>query len=264
MKVNSASDLSKQITEDSISAFMFSYIDGHAHGGCADMCCSARSFLKYCYLYKLLDRDLSALVPTTRCWQLPHIPKAVSEENICKLLNSIGDCSAIDLRDKAIITLLVVYGVRGAQIRRLCLNDLDWESGQIHFPAVKGGRSLNQAMTVEVGNCLSAYLLKGRPQSSFPEVFLIDFHSVYPLGGPQALSSIVSHRFKRAGIQQAEGVSYGTHGFRHAFASRLVGVIPFHELNEMLGHKSPSSTFLYSKVAFSMQREAALPWPKEV
>jgi integrase len=78
------------------------------------------------------------------------------------------------------------------------------------------------------------------------------------------LSNITRRRFKQAGIKLSEGVSYGTHGFRHAFATRLVGHIPFLELSEMLGHSSPNSTFLYSKVAFSMLQEAVIPWPEEV
>ncbi|NQZ58357.1 MAG: tyrosine-type recombinase/integrase [Lentisphaeraceae bacterium] len=256
-------DFKRQVTGDSISAFFLQYKQSHGRGACVNMSSCARSFLKYCHLYKILDRDFSALIPTARHWQLSYIPKAVSDENIRKLIDSIGVSSPIGLRDKALIILLAVYGVRGAQLRHLRLNDLDWKRQQIHFPAVKGGRAVNQIMTHEAGNSLSAYLLEGRPESRCPEVFLTHLHSVNPLKGASTLSTIISRRLKRAGIQQAVGISYGSHGFRHAFASRLVGNIPFHEISEMLGHRSPSSTFIYSKVAFSMQREAVMPWPQE-
>jgi integrase len=195
---------------------------------------------------------------------LANIPKAVSDEQISQLLDSIDGTSAIDLRDKAIITLLAVYGVRGVHLRRLCLNNLDWEKKNIHFPATKNGLAIDQPITVEAGNCLSEYLLKARPQCSFKEVFLMGPQSVHPMTDSRNLSNIIRRRFKKASIKLDEGVSYGSHGFRHAFATRLVGHIPFLELSEMLGHSNPNSTMLYSKVAFSMLQETVITWPEEV
>ena len=167
LNIDSHAEWNQQLSADSISSFFLDCGKPRVR----DMSVSARSFFKYCHLYNILDRDFSALIPTVRCWRLSHIPKAVSDEYIRQLLDSIDGTSAIELRDKALITLLAVYGVRGVHLRRLCLDDLDWKSGEIHFPAVKGGRRINQVMTVEAGNCLSAYLLKGRPQNPFKQVF---------------------------------------------------------------------------------------------
>ena len=60
------------------------------------------------------------------------------------------------------------------------------------------------------------------------------------------VSGILWRRFKSAQIQLPQGVSYGSHGLRHAFGARLVGTISLHELGAMLGHKDLSSTLLYS------------------
>jgi integrase len=56
-------------------------------------------------------------------------------------------------------------------------------------------------------------------------------------------------------------VSHGTHGFRHAFATRLVGHVPSKDLADMLGHRSVSSTLRYAKVDVQALQLAALPWP---
>jgi integrase len=77
----------------------------------------------------------------------------------------------------------------------------------------------------------------------------------------EALSKIIDRRLRQAGVCVPAGVSRGTHGFRHAFATRLVGRVPFKDLADMLGHRSPSSTLVYSKVDVEALRQAALPWP---
>jgi integrase/recombinase XerD len=265
LKISQDCDLNKQLTAESITTFILDYGKNHGSGSFLNMGVCIRSFLRYCHLYRILDRDFSALIPTVHCWQLSTIPKALSDEQIKQVLDSITGSSATDLRDRAIMTLLAVYGVRGVHLRRLCLDDIDWGNAEIHFPGTKDGPPIDEPITVEVGNCLSDYLLKGRQLCSFNEVFLTEYRSsVHPMTDSRTLSSITSRRFRQAGIKLAKGVSYGTHGFRHAFASRLVGRIPFLELSKMLGHRAPQSTFLYSKVAFSMLQEATIPWPEEV
>jgi integrase len=66
---------------------------------------------------------------------------------------------------------------------------------------------------------------------------------------------------EQAGVKLPKGVAYGSHGFRHAFASRLYGQISFKDLVDLLGHRDPSTTLIYGKVAVAMLAKAALPWP---
>ena len=82
-----------------------------------------------------------------------------------------------------------------------------------------------------------------------------------PLTHPRELSIILRRRIKEAGITLPEGMSYGSHGFRHAFASRLCGRVPFKDIVDMLGHRDPSSTLIYGKVDMRALAKAALPWP---
>ena len=66
---------------------------------------------------------------------------------------------------------------------------------------------------------------------------------------------------KRLGLRLPEGVSHGSHGFRHAFATRMIGRVPFKDVTDCLGHRDPSSTLIYGKIDLEALREAALPWP---
>ncbi|MCK5676822.1 MAG: tyrosine-type recombinase/integrase, partial [Verrucomicrobia bacterium] len=182
-------------------------------------------------------------------------------ECIARLRCDIDRSTAEGKRDSAIICLLAVYGVRGVQIRRLRLDDIDWRNERIHFPAAKGGRPIEQHLTAEAGNLLSGYIRCGRPGSGHPELLLTLREPFRPLPGAGYLSGVISRRIKQLGLVLPDGVSHGTHGFRHAFASRMVGKVPFKDLIDQLGHRDPASTLIYGKVNLDGLRQAALPWP---
>jgi integrase/recombinase XerD len=120
-------------------------------------------------------------------------------------------------------------------------------------------------LTAEAGNAVLDYLRNGRPnEAPYRELFLKSQPPFRPFDGSGGFSKIVSRRLKRAGIEPPKGVSRGLHCFRHAFASRLVGRVPFKHIADLLGHRDLNSTFIYTKVDFEGLRETALPWPEEV
>ena len=263
LHINDSADLGEQLTFGTVNRFISDYSGDYGAGSCNWMKFVLRSFLKYCSLYELINRDLSPGVPPVHHRKLSSIPKYLEQDTIRKLIESITGNSRSDLRDRAMILLLVSYGIRSIQLRRLCLADIDWQKENICFPAAKNGRIIRMPILPEVGNALADYLHKGRQDSPYPEVFLTLANPVHPLKRSSSVSYIISHRLKRAGLELPEGVSHGAHGFRHAFAVRFAGNIPFKYLSDMLGHCDPSSTLIYSKVAFTELNEAAVPWPEE-
>jgi site-specific recombinase XerC len=95
------------------------------------------------------------------------------------------------------------------------------------------------------------------------ELFLGTMPPHRPFIRSAELSNMISMRIREAGILVPEGVSHGTHGFRHAFASRLCGKVPHKHISDMLGHRDFSSAMVYMKVDFDGLAHAALPWPEE-
>jgi hypothetical protein len=87
LNISQNGDLSKQLTAESVTIFMLDYGQSHGPGSFQDMSTCIRSFLRYCHLCKLLDRDFTALIPTVHRWQLANIPKAVSDEQISQSLS---------------------------------------------------------------------------------------------------------------------------------------------------------------------------------
>lgn len=253
------------LTLSSVQRFVFDYAKDHGPGSVRWMQSSARAFLRFCYYRGYVGSDLSAAVPIVRTWRLSKVPRAIDEETIRQLLENINTNSPIGLRDLAIIHLLATYGVRGIQIRQLRLEDVHWEDSRIQFRAVKGGRAVDQHLTPEVGNSLLAYIRDARPNKlPYTEVFLTSRTPSHPFKSSSSLSGIIAGHLRRIDAQLPEGVSHGTHSFRHAFAARLTGEVPFKHIADMLGHRNLSSTFVYSKVNFKALSEAAQPWPVEV
>ena len=258
---DSCEELFLCVSPNSISAFLAKYAAENTSGSVRWMQVSLRSFLRFAYRSAFVGRDLSALVPVQSIRRLGMVPRSLPDECIARLRCDIDRSTAEGKRDSAIICLLAVYGVRGVQIRRLRLDDIDWRNERIHFPAAKGGRSIEQHLVAEAGNLLSGYIRHGRPESECSEVFLTLHKPFGSLPCASYLSGMVKRRIKQLGLVIPEGLSHGTHGFRHAFASRMVGKVPFKDLIDQLGHRDPASTLIYSKVDLDGLRQAVLPWP---
>ena len=258
---DSPTTLLRQILPDSIVTCLIDYASKHGHGSRRCMQKTVRLFLRFAYHAGFLHADLSALSPSVRSPRMGKVVRAIPPPCIDAVLKGIGGDTPADLRDRAIFCLLTTYGVRGVQVRRLRLEDVDWGRSRIHFRSAKGGRAVDQPLTSKAGNRLADYIRNGRPACAHREVFLSIREPLGPIRHPRQLSRIVRTRMEQVGVKLPEGVAYGSHGFRHAFASRLYGQVPFKDLVDMLGHCDPSTTLIYGKVAVAMLKKAALPWP---
>jgi integrase len=258
---DSPADLFAVICPDSVTRFLTLYSSTHGPGSKRWMQNSLRQFLRFAYRFKYLRSDISSLSPSVRSWRMGKIVRSIPPECVDAVISNIGHDTPADLRDCSIICLLSTYGIRGVQIRRLCLEDIDWANSRIHFSAVKGGRPVEQHLTAKAGNRLVDYITNGRPPSPCREVFLTLKKPFAPISSSCELSQIIKKRIKRAGVELPDGVSYGSHSFRHAFASRLYGRVPFKDVVDMLGHRDPSTTLIYGKVDVATLKKAALPWP---
>lgn len=263
--VASETELFGFLTPGRIRRFVCDYADTHGRGSRHWMQVTLRSFLRFCYQRGYLSCDLSSAVPAFRSRRLASIPKAIDDSVVTALLKSLDGDTAVAVRDFAIIELLATYGIRGIQARQLCLDDIEWADNRIRFRPVKRGKLVIQHLTPRVGNSLLAYIRDVRPSgTSYAEVFLTSQPPFRPLGSSGSLASMIARRLRQIGAQLPVGVSHGAHSFRHAFAARLTGHVPFKHIADMLGHRDLSSTYIYSKVNFQALRETALPWPEEV
>ena len=205
-----------------------------------------RSFFKYCYFSKITTSNLSLAIPTLHTYKLATIPRAIEEPDIQHVFNNIDRETAVGKRDYAIILLLYHYGVRGAHVRGLRLSSINWHQSVIHFPACKGGKIVTMPLVTEVAQALIDYLKNSRPNSNEQHLFLTSRAPYRPMMRSSTLSAILYRHQYSAQITLS---NYGTHCFRHGFATRaLQKGYSLKSIADCLGHRCLQSTMIYAKV----------------
>jgi site-specific recombinase XerD len=217
-----------------------------------------RSFLRYARYRGDIALDLAAAVPTVANWSMTSIPRAISADAVRQLLASVSRRTAVGRRDYAILLLLARLGLRASEVVRLGLDDVDWKAGQVSVRG-KGGHRTALPLPADVGEAIAAYLRHGRPQTTCRQVFLRARAPIRGFLGPSAIASVVRQALGRAGVSAP---TKGAHQFRHALATQLLRHgASLTEIGEVLRHRSPETTKIYTKVDVETLRTLALPWP---
>jgi integrase/recombinase XerD len=217
-----------------------------------------RSFLQYGRYRGDIRLDLSAAVPLVANWSMSSIPRAIAPDQVRRLLARINRRTAVGRRDYAILLLLARLGLRASEVVLLELDDICWKEGSLSVRG-KGGRQLQLPLPADVGEAIVAYIRHGRPSCNSRRLFLRARAPFRGFLGPSAIGSIVRHALLRAGI---DAPTTGAHQFRHGLATEMLRHgASLSEIGELLGHRSPETTKIYTKVDLDALRTLALPWP---
>lgn len=216
-----------------------------------------RSFLRFCFLEGLIDRDLSqaALAVTGR--RRSSLPKRIARADADALLGSCDRRTATGRRDYAVILTLLRLGLRAGEVAAVRLDDIDWRAAEVVVRG-KGSRQDRLPLPADVGEAIAAYLRRGRPRrSERREVFLLARAPYGPIA-PGTVCSTVRRACRRAGIAEL-----GAHRLRHTAACEMVAAgVPLVEIAQVLRHHSLQSTAVYARVDVEQLRLLAAPWPE--
>ena len=217
-----------------------------------------RSFLQYARYRGEIRLDLAPVVPCVANWSMPSIPRGIAPDQVRRLLSQINRSTAVGRRDYAILLLLARLGLRSGEVAFLELEDIDWKAGCLSVHG-KSGRRTQLPLPKEVGEAIVAYLRHDRPRCTSRRVFLRARAPVRGFETQCAVGSIVRHAILRTGI---EAPTTGAHQFRHGLATQMLRQgASLAQIGELLGHKSPETTKIYTKVDLEALRTLALPWP---
>src|SRR3981081_1593578 len=171
-----------------------------------------------------------------------------------RLMRSTCDNTPRDIRDKAILQLLAIYGLRRGEVSSLRLEDINWMQDRISISRPKQRCTQEYPLLPSVGEAILCYLQQVRPPSRYREIFMTVRAPFRPLSG-DGLYDIVRTRLLALGIRTPH---YGPHGLRHACAKHMVAQrLSFKEIGDHLGHRSVSATRIYAKVDVAGLRDVA-------
>ena len=100
------------------------------------------------------------------------LPEGPSWEQVRRLIANLNTERPSHIRDRAIILLLAVYGLRIGEVCGLTLDDVDWANEKIRVRRLKNRRIQDFPLTAEVGNAILKYLQNVRPTVSSRFLFL--------------------------------------------------------------------------------------------
>ena len=172
-----------------------------------------------------------------------QVRSTLSRVDIRRLLATTDGDRPAGKRDRAILMLLIVYGLRAGEVRGLQLDDLDWENETLRVHRPKTGRTDLFPLSQAVGQAIVRYILEVRPPCPERALFLTLAAPIRPLGRT-APGIIVRRRMDNAGIVAARR---GTHALRHTAAQHLLDRgVSMKVIGDYLGHRSPRSTKTYA------------------
>src|SRR5450759_755981 len=200
------------------------------------------------------SRRRAALNPLLPSEETPT--KSATLDDIRALEAGCAGDRPLDLRYRAITSILKTTAARNSGVRLMRLEDLDFERSLIRFRRGKGGKTLDVALQPETRAALLAYLERGRPTlverasaagEADPDWLFVSAcqsEGVQPLS-MNAVSLMLTRRYHAGGGTLR---TFGSHRIRQATATLLVNNgMPLEEVSRYLGHSSTDVTRRYAQ-----------------
>ena len=238
-----------------LSAFVTESAGHLGHSAMIGLCSAVRIFLSYLRREGVVDRDLAHSVEPPQVYRLAKLPRSIAWDEVRRMLETVDRRAPVGRRDYAILLLLVTYGLRAREVASLTLDDIDWKRERLHVRERKADHVAVYPLSPIVGEAILDYLKQGRPQTADRHLFFRHLAPHRPLTHA-AVSSLASHYLHKAGIPVHRA---GSHTLRHTCVQRLVDAgFPLKTIGDYVGHRSASSTEIYTKVAVETLRDIAL------
>ena len=197
---------------------------------------SVNSFLTWCqknsYVNQLEVKKAKSLKIDKK------LPSILTANYINKLLDELPSSTNKDLRDKAILELMYSSGLRVSEVSDLSIDDV--KSNNSVKVLGKGRKERVLPITKRSLSAINNYILNSRNNLSNEKS-----HNYLFLG-------VRGGKLSDREIRRIVSLRVGTfpHSIRHTFATHLLeGGADLRIVQEMLGHKDPSTTQIYTHVS---------------
>jgi integrase/recombinase XerD len=252
--LNSKSSIA-QVTAEDIDAFLsLKGKQGWCRVSVATSVKALRSFFRYAEMRQWCSPGIASTIDGPRLFKEEGLPAGPIWNDVQRLVTATSGTDPRNIRDRAILMLLAIYGLRSGEVRKLRLADLHWTSEIIRIERSKQRRTQDYPLVSSVGDAILQYLQHARPPCTHRELFVTLKAPCRPLSAG-AMYHLVSTRIEALGIQ---ALRRGPHCLRHACAGHLVAAgLSLKEIGDHLGHHSAYATRIYAKVDLAGLREVA-------
>jgi integrase/recombinase XerD len=245
----------KRITVAGIEQFLRRKREaGCTRDGLSSFIYSLRSFFNYGEMQDWTKPGIGAQLYGPRKYRQEQLPQGPSWADVQRLLATTETDRKVDIRDRAVLLLFAVYGLRAGEVERIRLQDIDWERKTLIIPHTKQRRTRVCPLIDSLANALARYIHEARPATDYHELFLRYRapHRPFRHGG---MYRIVRRRLDHLGISCPRP---GPHGLRHACATHLLAQgFTLTEVGGHLGHQTSTATSVYAKVDMPTLRAVA-------
>lgn len=229
-----------------------------AQGWCRVSIASTASALRSFFAHMAARGRCSARFATgiegPRLFKHEALPVGPRWDDVQRLVASTATDRPQDIRDRAILLLLAVYGLRCGEVVAMTFDDIEWERDILHVTRPKQRCKQDYPLTTDVGNAILRYVQQVRPRCASRNVFLTIKAPIRPLA-PSSLHHLVASRMQALGIFCPR---QGPHALRHACATHLVAEgLSLKQIGDHLGHRSSYATRTYAKVDLVGLRQVA-------
>jgi integrase/recombinase XerD len=210
-----------------------------------------RSFFAFAERRGWCRSGLAAAIMAPRLYRHEGLPLGPTWDEVKRLIATADGDRPTDIRDRAVLLLLAVYGLRAGEVTGLRLRDFDWRREILTVPSGKRQRPRTYPLCRPVGDAVLRYLCEVRQRSDRREVFLT-LRAPFRSLAPDGVGEVVRRRLKALGLTLPH---YGSHVLRHACATHLLAQgLSLKEIGDHLGHQSPQTTRIYAKVDLATLR----------
>ena len=211
-----------------------------------------RTFLRYQESKRQCSPGLADTIKVPRVYKYESLPLSPSWDDVKIILKNTEGENPASIRDRAILMLLSIYGLRASEIIKLRLEDIDWRNELLHLKRAKTSRLQTLPLSLTVGNALLRYIKEVRPICSRREIFLCRQAPYRPL------TSVYFIVNKYMAPLELAIKHHGPHALRHACASHLINEgVSLKEISDLLGHQGLETTRIYTHVDLTSLRQIA-------
>jgi integrase/recombinase XerD len=213
-----------------------------------------RMFLRHAEERQWVTPGLYQAVPTFKKSKYAFIPKGPSWDGVRRIIASLRGKTNLEIRDRAIVLLIAVYGLRYGEIRDLRLTDVDLERPILTVRRGKNYRAQRYPLNQKTVFSLRRYICEGRPTCESPALFVTSLSPHRPLSHG-TVYAICKRLFSQNNV---ESPRKGPHALRHACAMQMMKTdLSLREIAIFLGHRDIGSVAQYARYDMNALRKVA-------